>query len=54
MGQIPENLQTLFNNGVRFRAFDVCDKTDATSVVFIGGIIQSLGTGRLRHGLPRG
>ena len=54
VGEVFENLQTLCDDGVRFRAFDVCDKTDATSVVFVGGIVQSLGTGRLRHGLPHG
>jgi hypothetical protein len=32
----------------------MCDKADAAGVMFVGGIVQSLGTGRLRHGYLAG
>ena len=51
VGQVLQDLQALLDDRVRFRAFDMRDKADATRIVFVGGIVQSLGTGRVRHAL---
>jgi hypothetical protein len=40
---ILQNQQTLFDNGVALVALDMGDESDATGVVFIGWIVQTLG-----------
>ncbi len=40
--QIFEDLQALLNNRVALLIFDMGDKTDATGIMFIGGVIQTL------------
>ena len=42
--QVLQNLQRLGHDGVRFVPFDVGDKAHTTSIVLVGGVIQ---TGRL-------
>jgi hypothetical protein len=43
MGQIDENLYPFEDNVVGFIAFDICNETDTTGIVFIAGIVQALG-----------
>ena len=51
--QILQYLQPLLHDGVGFFALDVRHEADAAGVVLIGGIVKTLGKGRLVHGLPR-
>ena len=46
MLEVDEHLQRLAHDGVRAAALDVGDEPDATGVVLIRGIIETLG-GRL-------
>ena len=46
MGQIFEDLQRLRDNRMAFFAFDVGDEAQATGVVLICGIVQTLTYGR--------
>ena len=40
--EVVQHLQCLLDNRVRFPAFDIGDKTDAASVVFIRRIVKPL------------
>ena len=40
--QVNQNLDSLENNIVRLFALDVNDKPEATSIVLVGGVVQSL------------
>ncbi len=51
--QVLQYLQPLLDDGVGFFALDVRDEADAAGVVLVGGIVKTLGKGRLVHGLPR-
>jgi hypothetical protein len=42
MGQVFQDLQTLLDDGMAFAALDMGDKSDATGVVFVGRVVQSL------------
>jgi hypothetical protein len=39
MRQVDEDLDTLQDDVMRLLAFDVCDKTDTTSVMFVPRIV---------------
>jgi hypothetical protein len=51
--QVLQDHQTLFNNRVAPVALDVGDETDAAGIVFIGGIVQTLGNHEGLHGIFR-
>jgi len=40
--QVGKNLQTLADNLVTLLAFDVCDKADATGIMFVAWAVQAL------------
>ena len=42
MGQVFENLQALADNSVAFITLDMGDKPDATGIVFIIGVVETL------------
>jgi hypothetical protein len=42
MREVDENLQTLSDDVVRFLALDVDHEADATGVVFVAGIVETL------------
>jgi hypothetical protein len=46
MEQVDENLQRLFDDRMRPLTFDMDDEAHATRIVFVGGIVQSLGGGQ--------
>jgi hypothetical protein len=42
MSQVDEDLQSLFNDVVRLLALNINDKTDATGIVFVAWIVETL------------
>ena len=42
MQEVDEQLKRLFDDGVRAHAFDVYDESDATGVLFVARIVESL------------
>ncbi len=42
VSQVGKNLQALADNLVAFLAFDVCDKADATGIMFVAWTVQAL------------
>ena len=49
MSQVDEDLQSLFDDVVRLLAFDIDDKTDATSIVFVSWVVETLLNGESDH-----
>ena len=42
MSQVDEDLQSLFNDVVRLLALNINDKPDATGIVFVAWIVETL------------
>ena len=51
MSQIDEDLDAFFDDVVRFLALDIGDETDATGIVFVGGVVEPLRRGQPVSGL---
>jgi hypothetical protein len=53
MGQILENLQALLDYGMALLVLDMGDKANATRIVLIGGVIQTLVLRKGHPGFPQ-
>ena len=42
MSQVDEDLQSLYDDVVRLHTLDIDDETDATSIVFVSRIVETL------------
>jgi hypothetical protein len=42
MGEVDEDLQPFFDDIVRLLAFDIDDETDATGIVLVSRIVETL------------
>ncbi len=51
--QILQDFETLLNDLVGFVALDMCNETDTTGVMFVGGVVQALLQGKIHLVFPR-